>query len=191
MNKFTVLTAALMVAVVSASAQVARRGDFQISQVSSSFVRTPDIQFQGDTRRTPPAQKWLELEVGFESRAEFTDELTVKYYVLLAGGKLLNGEVTHINVPKGRELFSVMYVPPRFLERLLEGKALTTSAVENVGIQILAKGQLVAEKSQKELGMKWWESPRLQGVSGMLLNKSETPFAPLFWDRYEMIKPAR
>jgi hypothetical protein len=27
-------------------------------------------------------------------------------------------------------------------------------------------------------------------VAGFLLNKNETPFAPLYWDRYEQIKPA-
>jgi hypothetical protein len=25
-------------------------------------------------------------------------------------------------------------------------------------------------------------------VSGFVLNKNETPFAPLYWDRYEQIK---
>ena len=29
----------------------------------------------------------------------------------------------------------------------------------------------------------------LQQVPGLLLNKNETPFAPLYWDRYEQIKP--
>ena len=28
-------------------------------------------------------------------------------------------------------------------------------------------------------------------VAGLVLNKNETPFAPLYWDRYEQIKNAR
>jgi hypothetical protein len=28
-------------------------------------------------------------------------------------------------------------------------------------------------------------------ISGFVLNKNETPFAPLYWDRYEQIKTAR
>ena len=31
---------------------------------------------------------------------------------------------------------------------------------------------------------------RLPAVAGFTLNKNETPFAPLYWDRYEQIKPA-
>jgi hypothetical protein len=30
----------------------------------------------------------------------------------------------------------------------------------------------------------------LTKVSGFLLNKDQTPFAPLYWDRYEQIKTA-
>jgi hypothetical protein len=30
----------------------------------------------------------------------------------------------------------------------------------------------------------------LPAVAGFTLNKNETPFAPLYWDRYEQIKPA-
>jgi len=28
-------------------------------------------------------------------------------------------------------------------------------------------------------------------LAGFVLNKNETPFAPLYWDRYAQIKPAR
>jgi hypothetical protein len=28
----------------------------------------------------------------------------------------------------------------------------------------------------------------LPAVTGLLMNKNETPFAPLYWDRYEQIK---
>jgi hypothetical protein len=31
----------------------------------------------------------------------------------------------------------------------------------------------------------------LPAIAGFVLNKNETPFAPLYWDRYAQIKPAR
>jgi len=31
----------------------------------------------------------------------------------------------------------------------------------------------------------------LPPIAGFVLNKNETPFAPLYWDRYAQIKPAR
>ena len=30
----------------------------------------------------------------------------------------------------------------------------------------------------------------LQQIPGFVLTKAQTPYAPLYWDRYEQIKPA-
>ena len=67
---------------------------------------------------TNQRDRWLEVEVEFTSTPEFTDELTFKYYILV-NGKLLTGEVTHMNVTAGRDNRSVMYVPPKALARLM------------------------------------------------------------------------
>jgi hypothetical protein len=32
----------------------------------------------------------------------------------------------------------------------------------------------------------WYKA--IPALSGLVLNKNETPFAPLYWDRYEQIK---
>ena len=32
----------------------------------------------------------------------------------------------------------------------------------------------------------WYNA--LQGIAGFVLNKNETPFAPLYWERYPQIK---
>jgi len=82
---------------------------------------------------------------------------------------------------------SVMYISPRTLERFFDGKAPGTaaSALVDVGVTITKQGQLVAEKSWKGKGQ-WWSS--LEQVNGYVLNKNETPFAPLAWDYYEAIK---
>jgi hypothetical protein len=73
------------------------------------------------------------------------------------------------------------------LERFFEGKIpnSASSTVVDVGVTITKQGQLVAESSWKGRGQ-WWTT--LQQVSGYVLNKNETPFAPLAWDYYEAIK---
>jgi hypothetical protein len=35
------------------------------------------------------------------------------------------------------------------------------------------------------------QQPNLPRVGGLVLNKNQTPFAPLFYDRYEEIKATR
>lgn len=160
------------------------RDEYQIMKVQPSVIRTPEFTFTGDQRRSGKSEQWLEVEVEFRSSVEETDELTFKYYILLAG-KCLTGEVTHVNIPKGRELHSVMYVTPRTLSRLLGGKTISAVDIQDVGVQVLNKGQLVAEKSFKGQGQ-WWQ--QMQQIPGMVVNKNETPFAALYWDRYEAIK---
>jgi len=123
--------------------------DYKITKISPAVIITPDYNYIGDQRRIPgPFAQWLEIEVQFESYVDFTDELTFRYYLLFAGN-LLSGEVTHISILRGRDLHSVMYVAPHSIIKLLEGKQLTPAAIQNVGVQILNKGQLIDEVSWK------------------------------------------
>jgi len=164
-----------------------QRADYQIKKISPAVILSPSISFNfGPQHPQGRAEQWLEVEVNFESDVDWTDELTVKYYILLAD-QCLVGDVTHIDIPRGRDLYSVMYVPPRTIARILNGSSLTGEDIKDVGVQLVSKGQVVATKSFKTPGaQQWWEN--LQQVNGKVLNKNETPFAPLIWDRYEQIK---
>jgi hypothetical protein len=170
-----------------AQAQAGRAGKVEIVKISPSFVATPEYEFQGDRKRTPARPgKWLEVEVEFSSGAEFREELTFTYYILF-NKKLLVGEVTHINIPSGKSLFSVMYVSPRSIERIMEGKTVTANSIENIGIEVTSQGRLEASKSFNErMRGEWWKT--FQQMRGMVVTKNETPFAPLYWDRYEAIR---
>jgi hypothetical protein len=175
--------------------------EFQISKITPDLATTPDYTFSlgPKGKRVQKNKDWLEVEVAFDwqprsAKPEFLDELTFNYYILLNNkdrenpkGTLLTGSVTHVAIPQGKGMNSVMYISPRTLERFFGGKIPSTAnaAVEDVGVTITKQGQLVAEGSWKGRGQ-WWSN--YQQVSGYVLNKSETPFAPLVWDYYEAIK---
>ena len=164
----------------------ARKGDFKLTKITKNLLTTPEIVYTGAQKYpNDQADRWLEVEVEFVAAPEFTDELTFKYFILL-NGRLLTGEVTHANIAAGRENRSVMYVAPRTLARLLGNKAVTANAIQNVAVQILQKGAIQDELSFTRAAANWYAS--LPALSGMVLNKNETPFAPLYWDRYEQIK---
>jgi hypothetical protein len=162
--------------------------EFSIVKITPDLVTTPEysVNFGPKNKKVARNKEFLEVEVSFDwqpknSKSEFLDELTFNYYILLNDksrenpkGTLLTGSVTHIAIPQAKGLNSVMYVSPRTLERFFD-----------VGVTITKQGQLVAEASWKGRGQ-WWSE--LQQVSGYVLNKSETPFAPLAWDYYEAIK---
>jgi len=185
----TRIVAAVSAWVILAEPALAGAGDFQITKITKSLVTTPQFVYTGAQKYpTDQSDRWLEVEAVFAAAPEFTDELTFKYFILL-NGRLLTGEVTHANIAAGRENRSVMYVSPRNLARLLGNKAVTESAIQNIAVQILHKGAIQNELSFTRAAPQWYAS--VPPLTGLLLNKNETPFAPLYWDRYEQIKPAR
>src|SRR5438067_11444758 len=69
----------------SAKAQVraAPGREFQITKITKNLIATPDY---GIAQYRPAAnERWLEVEVEFNAAAEWTDELTLKYYILFNG----------------------------------------------------------------------------------------------------------
>ena len=112
------------------------------------------------------------------------DELTFKYTILIQN-TLLDGEVTYVNIPAQRDHYAVMYGTPRALLRLTGGKPLTPASIENVWVQATKQGQILDQTSYRGSA----QIPNLPHIAGLVLNKNETPFAPLYYDRYEAIKP--
>jgi hypothetical protein len=175
-----------------ASAQVAAvvgPRNVKIDKIQPSFPTSPEFTIKGTTEKRSEYLKWFEIEVAFEiDGIELVDELTFKYSVLF-NGKLYPGEVTHINIPKGRPRYSVMYISPRNLDRMTGGKLLTPAMVENIWVTVSKQGQVLATSSFKNKGS---PLPNLSQLQGFLLPKSETPFQVLWWDRYESVKvPSR
>jgi hypothetical protein len=163
--------------------------DFQITKIAPNFISSPQFTYTGAGQyQTDQRDKWLEMEVTFTATPEFTDELSLKYFILV-NGNLLTGEVTHVNIPAGRENRSVMYVPPRTLQRLMLGKTITVNAVQNVAVQLMQQGALKSELSLNRAPAQWYSG--ISQLGGLVLNKNETPFAPLYWDRYCQIKTGR
>jgi len=174
--------------------------EFAISKIEPQIVTTPSVSFSSGSQKTTKPKSWMEVEVtfGWTPRSgveKYADDVTMNYYVLLSDksttspkGTLLTGQVTHGSIPaKQNDLKSVMYVSPRTLERFFDGKvpSSVSAAVVDIGVTISHQGQVVAEKSLKGSGA-WWT--QYQPTAGHLLNKSETPFAPLYGDYYEAVK---
>jgi hypothetical protein len=174
--------------------------EFAITKIEPQIVTRPALSYSGATQKTVQPKSWLEIEVTFASQSanpaeKYTDDLVMNYYVLLPNktvefpqGALLTGQTALTSVPaKQNDLKSVIYLSPRSMERLFDGKAptSTSSAIVDIGVTLTKQGQVVAQKSLKGSGV-WW--PQFQQTPGYLLNKSETPFASLNWEYYEQVK---
>lgn len=184
MKRLSLSVFALAGLVLPAAAQVPLRvGDVKLEKPTIAIVKTPEIQFQGGSQKRSTPGQWLEVEVPFSTAAEMIDELTFTYKIVI-NKKLLVGEVTHVMIPKGREHFSVAYVSPRSLESLMGGKGLTAAAIDGVWVDVSKQGQTLGTETTAKGPV-----PNLPQAAGMVLKKPETPFAPLYWDRYEALKP--
>ncbi|MEO7933645.1 MAG: Amuc_1102 family pilus-like protein [Chthoniobacterales bacterium] len=162
-----------------------RATDYVVKKVNVEFINTPEYQFTGTQRRSDNREKWMEIETEFDATPEFTEELTFKYYVQI-NKNVYTGEVTHVDIAGGKGLFSVMYISPRAISRILEGKPMNGAAIEKVSVEITKQGATVGFGSWKNEKTGWWASSPQK--PGFLRNKNETPFAPLYWERYEAIK---
>src|ERR671923_227455 len=150
--------------------------EFQITKITKNLVATPDYGI-GQYRATAN-ERWLEVEVEFNCGPDWTDELTLKYYILF-NGRLLAGEVTHVNIPPGLNR-SVMYVLPVALARFGGNRTLLPNAFQNIAVQIVQGGAVKDESSLARAPAQWFAT--LPPIAGFILNKNETPFAPLSWD---------
>ena len=168
-----------------AKAQVRAPGgrEFQITKITKEFVATPE--FGIGPGRPAVIARWLEVEVEFNAAPEWTDELALKYYILFSG-RLLTGEVTHVNIASGLNR-SVMYVLPVALARFAGNRPLLPNTIQNIAVQIVQGGSVKDEMSVVRAPGRWFAALPL--FAGFVLNKNETPFAPLCWDRYTQIKP--
>ena len=173
--------AAICSSTLAAAAQL-DRGEVNISKVESSVVKTPEYQIAGGPTKRYDVGDWLEVEVEFETTPQIIPELTLKYVVLIAG-KLVQGHVTHVNIAHGRDHYSVMYIEPRALRRLSGGNFVGVNTAEAVWIEAVRGGRTVATYPSPPKLL-----PKLPRITGVMRNKEQTPFAPLYYDRYEAIK---
>lgn len=162
----------------------ARAGEVEVDRVEPALVNTPEFQITGGQSKRYDIKKWLEIEWEYATKGKLTDELTFSVNVLV-GGKILPGTVSYTKIPEGKH-FGVMYVAPRTLESIV-GKTVTAQAIQGVWITAAnSQGVTVAQFPKRATAL-----PNVPRQEGLLLKKPETPFAPLYWDRYEALKATR
>jgi hypothetical protein len=178
---FLVAVAALVVPAFSQGVPVGPNS-IKVGKVMVSAPTTPEYQVTGGQNKRYTLGKWLEFEVQYDTIPELIDELTFRFTASVEG-KLLVGDVTYQAISKGKDHYAVMYISPKGIAGLTQGKPLTGAAVDNVWVSVERQGQVLGKESMKPGVPK-----NQQQITGLILNKNQTPFAPLYYDRYEEIK---
>lgn len=155
----------------------------------------------------------IEVEFEVDARVgrdtpNFIDELEFRYYVAVENGErsrenpaeilVIEKIVRHVNIPVGESIYSSVYLSPSSVQRITgsrsSGRA-SKSTVKEVTVQIFHNGQTVGGSTTTgrmsddgRMQDPWWTklgSGKMMRTEAIpLLPKDETPFAPMWWDRY-------
>lgn len=160
-------------------------------------VKTPTYN-TNVAKGTKPAREWAEIRVIYDTKPEWIDELTFQYYALalkLDEGKnlysLFKTTVSYVDIERGRDHISAVYLRPTAVKRHGELVA--------VAVEISYGGKVVAEETETDPAAKlppkrWWRDPKVVESKlvavrdGYLVEASESPFAFINMDDYEMVK---
>ena len=166
-----------------------------------TFDDLPSPEFGGGKQKPFKPKDWLEIEASLKLQmsqpppSKTVERILVKWYVAVehpdkrGSYLLLTKDITHVNVPLDEEIFSSVYLSPSSMRRLTGSDSGGKKAVYLVGYEVLVNGEKVAAESNKEKPG-WWNtaSEKISRSDTVpLLDKSETAFANMWWDRYAEI----
>lgn len=173
---------------------------FDVGNPSFDELQSPVIS-EGNGKRFNP-KDWLEVEVQIkvdklkeEPKDGYLDEFKVNWHIVVKGQDRKNywikKTVTHVNLSREDSVYVSIYLSPNTLRRITGKDRASKSDLEAIGGEIEYQGKMVGSFShgQKE---GWWRK-ELKSVELTqkfpLFNKTQTPFAPLWYDRYAEVKP--
>ena len=164
--------------------QAAGKKEIAIKKVEMTKVKTPDYSSSINEATTTPGD-WTKIMVRFDTEAEWTDQLEMRFYIVVKNPKtaaytMFTGMYVYSDIPKGRNHQAAVFLRPRTVERY--------GAAERAAVEMYSKGELVAAGSFPEDNKPWWRTATVRSVEGYVIERSQTPFANIAGDNYELPK---
>ena len=204
-TRFRLLPIIACAAVAAIAMPQAGAQAYKVELEEPQFEDFPSPEIGGGKSKAFKPKDWLEIEAAMkvqmapEPKSQTADRILVKWYVAVENPDkpgtyfLLTKDITHVNVPLNEEIFSSVYLSPASVRRLTGSDRAGKRSVYSVGVEVLVNGQKVAEQSTK-MKPGWWNaaSDKISRTDTVpLLNKSESAFAHMWWDRYAEILDER
>jgi hypothetical protein len=202
-KNFVSLAASVILTAVSAGSAFGQAS--KVVGEKPTFDDLPSPEFSGGKQKSFKPNDWLEIEAKLkislspEPDSKTCEKITVKWYVAVKNPEksgsylLLTKEITHVNVPLDEDIFCSVYLSPASIKRLTGSSTSGKKAIELVGYEVLVNGEKKAEDTNKNK-VGWWNAASdkiSRSETVPLLNKNETPFADMWWDRYAEVSVER
>ena len=169
------------------------------------FDDLPSPEFNGGKQKSFKPKDWLEIEAALKIAlapappSKTCEKLTVKWYIAVKNPEkagtmlLLTKDIDYVNLPLDEPIYCSVYLSPGSIKRLTGSDKGGKQAVEYVGYEVLVNGVKAAEETSKgKVG--WWlvaSKSISRDDSVPLLNKNETPFSNMWFDRYAEVSVER
>jgi hypothetical protein len=203
--RLSLLSAATVATLCISFQSTANAQAYKVEPEKPAFDDLPSPDFNTSKTKDFKPKDWLEIEAAFkiqmapEPPSKTAERVMVKWYIAVehpdkqGAYLLLTKDITHVNVPLNEKIFSSVYLSPASIKRLTGRDRAGKAVVNLVGYEVLINGEKVAqETSGSKVG--WWNTASdkiSRSETVPLLNKSETPFANMWWDRYAEILTER
>ncbi len=161
--------------------------DVKIENVETTEPNTPlyqsedgtdTIQIKGLQQESTSTKKWFRIAATYSTGEEWTDRITLEYYVLFPGAtNIFKGVINYVDIAKGREHFSEMYMHFNSYARYY------TRGTINYAVIALINGKQVSVNTNKRTPENWWKDIPVHPCG--LLDRSMTPFVVFNVEKFE------
>jgi len=201
MKSFSLILASLLFA-CAAHAQTSSGADkvkLRIKNVTVEEQPTPQYSVSNIKMKRWEPKNWIELDVEFDiklpedagGRKGSLAGIQLNLYVALQHmnketppkREVLTGTLDLVEIPADQPCHALAYISPATMKSIfLKDTTTASSDIQGWGVEFVVEGKVIAAKSS--VGNKpWWENKDAFALlTGMLLNKNQTPFAFAFGD---------
>ena len=166
-----------------------------IKKISFSLENAPNYVVSGSAKvpqqGMSSTQKWVILEVEFDTTPPWINEATFEMFLLIQNGNQqfnIEGTGIYQDIEKGTGHKIALYLTPQTYKRY-SGVA-TQQAIKDVAVKVVMNGAVVdtySEKLRRRNTQRWWETVAPQRA--ILRTLKDTPWFPLYSGVYEQLKP--
>lgn len=169
-----------------AVARPAGKGGITVKLLEITKPRTPTYSYSGsgvNEVNIIPGE-WAKILVRFDTAADWTDQLEMRFYIVVKNTKtaaytMFTGMYVYSDIPKGRNHQVAVYLRPRTMERY-------GNMIERAAVEVYFKGNVVSTGSFPVSKRPWWRTVTVRSIEGHVIERSQTPFANIASDNYEL-----
>jgi hypothetical protein len=173
--------------------------------ITTTMVPAPQVGGSGSSSSAGDSQ-WLKVEFHYgvttkDGAAPFLDSADFKVWIegrdmFDPAGKpgegapvILTGAVTYVNIPAGKDLYGVVFVPPSVMARYSTSKGSSDFLrTFDVHVDIFVGGDKMdaIDKNKGEPTLEWYKS--LKAIPGFVYRQDQCSFLMFDVNRYPLIK---